>query len=113
MNCGIVHRCSSDLALLWCRPADVALIRLLAWELPYAAGAALKSKQANKQTNKKTHKRIKNQNHNGLSEWLPSNRPQITNVGEDVKKRELLHTLGGNVDWCSHCGKQSGCSSKN
>ena len=31
-----------DLAWLWCRLADVALIRLLAWELPYAAVAALK-----------------------------------------------------------------------
>ena len=29
---------------LWCRPAPVALIQPLAWELPYAcAGAALKS----------------------------------------------------------------------
>ena len=35
-----------DLALLWlwCRPAAAALIRPLAWELPYAAGVALKSK---------------------------------------------------------------------
>ena len=37
----------SDLALLWlwCRQAAVALIRPLAWELPYAVGAALKSKK--------------------------------------------------------------------
>ena len=27
---------------LWCRPAAAALIRLLAWELPYAVSAALK-----------------------------------------------------------------------
>ena len=27
---------------LWCRPAAVALIRPLAWEPPYAMGAALK-----------------------------------------------------------------------
>ena len=27
---------------LWCRPAATALIRPLAWEPPYAAGAALK-----------------------------------------------------------------------
>ena len=41
-----------DLSLLglWCRPAAIALIRplaliqTLAWELPYAAGVALKSK---------------------------------------------------------------------
>ena len=39
-----------DLALLWlwCRPASVALIQPLAWELPYAMGAALKSKNKNK-----------------------------------------------------------------
>ena len=39
------HRCSSNLAWLWGRPAAVAPVRPLAWELPYAAGAALKSKK--------------------------------------------------------------------
>ena len=36
-----------DLALLWlwCRPAAVAPMWPLAWELPYAADAALKIKQ--------------------------------------------------------------------
>ena len=36
-----------DLMLLWlwCRQAAVAPIRPLAWELPYAMGAALKSKK--------------------------------------------------------------------
>ena len=29
---------------LWCRPAATALIRPLAWETPYAVGAALKRK---------------------------------------------------------------------
>ena len=40
-----------DLVLLWlwCRLAPTALIRLLDWEPPHAAGAALK---INKQTNK-------------------------------------------------------------
>ena len=28
---------------LWCRPAAILPIRSLAWELPYATGAALKS----------------------------------------------------------------------
>ena len=28
---------------LWCRPEAVALIRSLAWELPYGPGVALKS----------------------------------------------------------------------
>ena len=30
---------------LWCRPAAAAWIQLLAWKLPHAAGAALKSKK--------------------------------------------------------------------
>ena len=33
---------------LWLRPATVALIGPLTWELPYAAGAALKSKKKEK-----------------------------------------------------------------
>ena len=46
------HRLSSEPMLLWLwhRPAAIALIGSLAWELPYAMGAALKQKQ--KQTNK-------------------------------------------------------------
>ena len=45
MRCGVGYRCSSDLVLLWLwrKPAAAALIRPLAWELPYAEGAALKS----------------------------------------------------------------------
>ena len=44
VSCGVGRRCSSDLVLLWlwCRPAAVALTRPLAWDLPYAVGAALK-----------------------------------------------------------------------
>ena len=47
MSCGISHRCGSDPALLglWHRPAATALIWPLAWELPYASGAALKRKK--------------------------------------------------------------------
>ena len=47
MSCGVGHRCGLVLALLWLwrRPAAVALIRLLAWVPPYAAGVALKSKK--------------------------------------------------------------------
>ena len=37
---------------LWCRPATIAPIRPLAWELPYAAGVALKSKKKKKKTSK-------------------------------------------------------------
>ena len=49
MNCGIGLRHGSDPALLglWCMPAATAPIRPLAWEPPYAAGAAL-AKKTNK-----------------------------------------------------------------
>ena len=50
MSYGVVRRCSSDLALLWlwCRLAAVGLIRPIAWEPPYAASVALKSKKKKK-----------------------------------------------------------------
>ena len=61
MSSSVARRRGSDLALLrlWCRSAAVAPIRPLAWEPPYAAGAALKSKKKKKK--KKRKKRAKNQ----------------------------------------------------
>ena len=58
MSCGVGPRCGSDPALLWlwCRPAATALIGPLAWEPPYAVGAALKLK-------KKKKKELKTLNH--------------------------------------------------
>ena len=48
-------QCIKDLAWLWlwCRPAASAPVQPLAWELPYAAGAALKRKKKN---NPKPHR---------------------------------------------------------
>ena len=45
MTCGVGCRRGSNPVLLWLwgRPAAVALIQCLAWELLYAVGAALKS----------------------------------------------------------------------
>src|SRR5574337_618957 len=37
---------------------------------------------------------------------------QMINAGEGVEKRESLNTVDGNVNWCSHCGKQYGVSLK-
>ena len=50
MSCGIGLRHGSDLALLWLwrRPVAIARPRPLAWEPPYAAGAALKKKKERK-----------------------------------------------------------------
>ena len=49
MSCGVGCRFGLDLALqwLWYRPIAVAPIRPLAWEPPYAAGAALKREKKN------------------------------------------------------------------
>ena len=38
--------------------------------------------------------------------------PEIINVSEGVKEREPSYTVSGNVNWCSHYGKQYGGSSK-
>ena len=50
MSCGVGRGRGSDraLLLLWRRKAAVALIRPLAWEPPYAAGAALKKQKKKK-----------------------------------------------------------------
>ena len=59
MSCGVGHRHSLDpeLLWLWCRPVATALIRLLAWEPPYAVGTALKrqKKKKLKHKNKPKH----------------------------------------------------------
>ena len=50
VNCGVGRRGGSDPMLLWLwwRLAAVAPIRPLAWEPPYAAGAALKRQKTEK-----------------------------------------------------------------
>ena len=55
MSCSVGHRWGSDPALLWLwyRTVAVAPIQSLVWELPYAGGAALKSRKKKK----KLHKR--------------------------------------------------------
>ena len=57
MSCGTGRRCGLHPMLLWqwYRPAPVALIRPLAWESPYAAGAALKKKPKNKKKGTTQH----------------------------------------------------------
>ena len=54
MSCGVGCRRGSDPALLWLwrRPVATAPIQLLAWEPPYATGAALeKTKKKKKKKN--------------------------------------------------------------
>ena len=54
MSCGVGRRHGTDPELLWLwhRLAAEVLIQPLAWELPYAAGAALKSKKKKKKKKK-------------------------------------------------------------
>ena len=63
MSCGVGNRRGLDLALLWLwrSLAATAPIRPLAWEPPYAAGAALKSKTKQNKTLSKWH----------WGNWLP------------------------------------------
>ena len=42
------YRRSLDPVWLWLWPAAIALIQSLAWELPYAVGAALKRQKKNR-----------------------------------------------------------------
>ena len=46
------------------------------------------------------------------SEWPSTESLQTINAGKGVEKRERSCTLGGNVNWYSHCGRQYGDSLK-
>ena len=64
------------------------------------------------------YQRNANQNHYEIttshqSEWPSLVSPQITNAGEGVEKREPSYTVGGNVNWYNHYGKQYGGTSEN
>ena len=64
MSCGVGHRYSLDLALLWLwrRLVTTALIRPLAWEPPYTASMALKGQKTKDQKKKKKEKEKKKKN---------------------------------------------------
>ena len=55
MSYGVGHRGVLDPILLWLRhrPGAVAPLQLLAWELPLAIGAVLKSKKKKRKMKKK------------------------------------------------------------
>ena len=57
-----------------------------------------------------------NQNHNEMSPHTCQNgcfrKEQIASAGENVEKREPSCAICGNVNWCSHYGKQNGVSPK-
>ena len=41
-----------------------------------------------------------------ITEWLSLISLHITSAREAVAKREPSYTVGGNVNWCRHYGKQ-------
>ena len=46
-------------------------------------------------------------------EWPLLKSLQTINSGKGIEKREPYYTVGGNVNWRNHYGKQYGESSKN
>ena len=78
VSCGVGRRCNSDLALLWLwrRPAAVAPIGPLAWELPRAAGADIeKAKQQQQQQQQQRTKKT-----TGTKTSMSSLRVQLTSL---------------------------------
>ena len=69
VSCGVGHRLDWDppLLWLWSRLAAGALIPPLAWELPYATGAALKKQTTTKQF---AFSLVSSQSQNNLSEMV-------------------------------------------
>ena len=60
MSCGVGGRRGSDPVLLWLwrRPAATALIRLLAWEPPFAVGAGLEKAKRQKKNLTSIHENV-------------------------------------------------------
>ena len=100
MSSGVGCRRGSALALLWlwCRLEAAALIRPLAWELPYAAGMALKRQQKRKKKKKSSVC--------WLSMAVHSNPPHVV---AESKSHFMVFPgwwvrFGGRVAWCPGCG---------
>ena len=86
------------------------------YKQPFSQRGNADGQQAHeKMLNINNHQRNANQNHNEISPHTCQtgyHQTQI-NVGEDMEKREPSYTVGRNINWCSHCGKQYGNFSKN
>ena len=92
MSCGVGRSCGSDPVLLWLwhRPVATGPIQPLAWELPYAACAALK-RQKTKDKKKIVQFRSKRNGYVDTSVWR-----------EKTRGRRLHGRFGEQQEsWCS------------
>ena len=109
---------------LWCRPVATTPIRPLAWELPYAAGAALEKTKRQKKKKKKAKRYVKRCSRLVIIREIQIKTPvrytsQLFRAAVNKMIRDLcvcegsLYTVGENVNWFSHYGKQYRSSSEN
>ena len=82
---------------LWIRPAGKAPIRLLAWESPYAAGAALKKKKEKKRGLSRV---------SAVAQW---DRQHLRSTGTWVQF--LAQHSGLRIQRCQSCGLGHDCGS--
>ena len=93
MSCDVGCRQGSDLVLLWLwlRPAATAPIRSLAWEPPYATGAAQKGQKTKKKKKK-----------NCLQVYNKFLKTEKTGVLLQLSGLRILHCHCSSLDCC--CG---------
>ena len=105
MGSGIGHRRSSDpkLLCLWHRLAAIAPIRPLAWEPPWALGAALKEQKNKKQKTKNKKIKLKMKLSIFLTWWMERSWFLNHTVGKGFKLCSLVlwHHLLVKIDHCT------------
>ena len=93
VSCGVGWGCCSDLVLLWLwyRPAAAASIPPLAWELPYAARAALKDKNKQKKPKPKPTNQTSKQKQ--FSNESPKESWHVRRQGRQHSKARLWYMI--------------------
>ena len=98
--------------------------KLLAWTPKMSMSWKRKRKQnyfrlkkMKRMLNDTNHQRNANQNHNEILPLICQNgyhqkEHNQKNIGKNVETRKPLCTVHGNINWCSHHGKQYGAFSK-
>jgi len=93
MSCGLGHRGISDLVLpwLWHRPAAAVQIWPLAWEPPYATGAALKRQKEKKKIDTHSKSMLDHPSVNSINLGTTfSKSPSLYSSRLVLAKRELV-----------------------